>query len=113
MNQVQAKKEIKTLVQQINEHNHRYYVLNDPVISDEEYDHLLKKLIDLEIVFPQFKSPTSPTQRVGAKVQGDLPTVKHRLAQLSLDNTYSIDELKQWYERVVKGLGGIKPLLTA
>jgi len=108
-----AKKEIEKLVLLIEEHNHRYYVLNDPVISDEEYDRLLKKLIDLEEEFPKFKSAASPTQRVGAKVQGDLPTIKHRLPMLSLDNTYSLEELKQWYERVVKGLDGLQPALTA
>ncbi len=113
MNQTQAKKVIRALTKAIEEHNHKYYVLNDPVISDEEYDRLLKKLIDLEGNFPQLKSASSPTQRVGAKVQGELPTVTHRSAMLSLDNTYSLEELKQWYERVVKGLGNRKPSLTA
>jgi len=113
MNQTQAKKDIQALTKAIEKHNRQYYVLNDPVISDEEYDLLLKKLIDLEEAFPTLKSPTSPTQRVGAKVQGNLPTVKHSLAMLSLDNTYSLEELKQWYERVVKGIGGLKPSLAA
>jgi len=113
MNQIQAKKEIQSLTKEIEKHNHRYYVLNDPVVSDEEYDRLLKKLIELEETFPKLKSLTSPTQRVGSKVQGNLPTVKHQLPMLSLDNTYSLDELKQWYERVVKGLKGSQPLLTA
>ncbi len=113
MNQTQAKREIQALTKAIEKHNHQYYALNDPVISDEEYDRLLKKLIDLEEAFPLLKSPASPTQRVGAKVQGDLPTIKHRLALLSLDNTYSLEELKQWHERVVKGLNGLKPSLVA
>jgi len=113
MNQTQAKKEIRALTHTIEKHNHQYYALNDPIISDEEYDRLLKKLIDLEEAFPQLKSPVSPTQRVGAKVQGNLPTVKHSSVMLSLDNTYSLQELKQWYERVVKGLDGLKPSLTA
>ena len=113
MNQSQAKKEILELSQAIEKHNHQYYVLNDPFISDEEYDRLLKKLIDLEEAFPFLKSASSPTQRVGAKVQGDLATVKHRLPMISLDNTYSLDELRLWYGRVVKGLNGIKPSLTA
>ena len=112
MNQTQAKKEIQALTKAIEEHNHKYYVLNDPVISDEEYDRLLKKLVDLEEAFPKLKSPTSPTQRVGAKVQGNLPTVKHSLMMLSLDNTYSLKELKQWHERVIKGLSGLKPSLV-
>ena len=88
-------------------------MLNDPLISDTEYDRLLKKLIDLEVEFPKLKSASSPTQRVGAKVEGNLPTVRHSLVMLSLDNTYSLQELRQWYERVVKGLNGTKPLLTA
>jgi DNA ligase (NAD+) len=113
MNQTQAKKEIQVLTKAIEEHNHRYYALDDPVISDEEYDRLLKKLIDLEGAFPKLKSAASPTQRVGAKIQGDLPTIKHSLPMLSLDNTYSLEELKQWYERVVKGLNGLKPSLVA
>jgi len=113
MNQAQTKKEILSLIKEIEGHNHRYYVLNDPVISDEEYDRLFKKLVNLEEAFPGLKSAASPTQRVGAKVQGNLPTVKHSLAMLSLDNTYSIEELRLWYERVVKGLNGIKPSLTA
>lgn len=113
MNKTQAKKEIRSLTKAIEKHNRQYYVLNDPIISDEEYDHLLKKLMDLEEGFPQLKSATSPTQRVGAKVQGNLPTVKHSLPMLSIDNTYSIEELKQWHERVVKGLNGLKPSLVA
>jgi DNA ligase (NAD+) len=113
MNKPQAKKEIQALTKAIEEHNRKYYVLNDPVISDEEYDRLLKKLIGLEEAFPKLKSAASPTQRVGAKVQGNLPTVKHSLMMLSLDNTYSLEELKQWYERVVKGLDGLKPSLVA
>ena len=113
MNQALAKKEIQALTKAIEEHNHRYYVLNDPFISDEEYDRLLRSLIDLEESFPQLKSPASPTQRVGAKVEGNLPTVVHSVGMLSLDNTYSLEELKQWYERVCKGLNGQKPSLTA
>src|SRR5208283_2223210 len=113
MNLTQAKNEIQALTKTIEKHNRQYYVLNDPVISDEEYDRLLKKLIDLEEAFPKYKSATSPTQRVGAKIQGNLPTVKHSLVMLSLDNTYSLEELRQWYERVVKGLNGLKPSLTA
>src|SRR5208283_2751150 len=113
MNLTQAKNEIQALTKAIEKHNHQYYVLNDPLVSDEEYDRLLKKLIDLEEAYPKLRSPASPTQRVGAKVQGNLPTVKHSLSMLSLDNTYSLDELKQWYERVVKGLNNHKPSLVA
>ena len=113
MNVPQAKKEIQVLIKDIERHNHQYYVLNDPVVSDEEYDRMLKKLFDLEEAFPSLRSLVSPTQRVGAKVQGSLPTIKHDPPMLSLDNTYSLEELKQWYERVVKGLNGTKPSLVA
>jgi DNA ligase (NAD+) len=113
MNTNHAKKEIEELSVQIEEHNHKYYVLSQPSISDEEYDKLLKRLMVLEEEFPQFKNAASPSQRVGAKVEGNLPTVKHRLKMLSLDNTYSIEEVKQWFDRVIKGLEGSKPELTA
>lgn len=113
MKEAQAKKEIQELSAQIEAHNYRYYVQSQPSISDEEYDRLLKRLMALEEEFPQFKKTSSPSQRVGAKVEGNLPTVRHRLKMLSLDNTYSIDEVKQWYERVIKGLEGKKPALTA
>jgi len=113
MNELQAKKEIKALTKAIEEHNHKYYVLNEPVISDEEYDRLLKRLVDLENEFPQLRSASSPTQRVGALVQGQLPTVRHSLPMISLDNTYSLEELKQWYDRAVKGLENHRPSLVA
>ncbi len=108
----QAKKEIQDLCFKIEGHNHRYYVINQPSISDAEYDSLLKRLIDLEEKYPQYKSSVSPSQRVGAKVEGNLPTVTHPLKMLSLDNTYSVEEIKSWYERVIKGLAGVKPALS-
>lgn len=101
----QAHQEIERLCELINRHNERYYVEDNPVIADEEYDRLLKTLIELEERFPQFRSPASPTQRVGSKVSGDLPTVTHQQKMLSLDNTYSIEEIRAWYARVLKGLG--------
>ncbi len=112
MNSSQAKAQIEKLSRQIEEHNQRYYVLNQPSISDAEYDSLLKQLIALEEEFPRYKRLTSPSQRVGAKVEGNLPTVHHPLKMLSLDNTYSIDEVKTWYERLVKGLSGHQPPLS-
>jgi len=112
MNLSEAKIEITRLAKLIEEHSHRYYELNQPSISDTEYDLLLKKLMALEEEFPQLKLLTSPSQRIGYKVQGELPTITHREKMFSLDNTYSIDEIKAWYERVVKGLGGERPSLT-
>lgn len=99
-----VKKEIENLRRQIRHHDHRYYVLNQPEISDSEYDKLMRRLKELEDKHPQFKSPTSPTQRVGGKPQQGFKQVKHRIPMLSLDNAYSFDEVKEWAERVHKGL---------
>src|SRR3989338_8410737 len=105
MDRIKAQKEIKKLSKEIEEHNHRYYVLSQPTISDKEYDDLLKRLIELEEKFPEFKDVHSPTQRVGAKAASAENTVTHQAKMYSLDNTYSMDELKKWQERVEKGLG--------
>ncbi len=105
MNKTQAKKLIHRLSEDIEKHNHRYYILSEPTISDKEYDDLLKELITLEEQFPELKENASPTQRVGAKLEQGVGTVNHRRGMLSLDNTYSIEEIKNWYKRVIKGLG--------
>ena len=102
--QVQAAKEIQELAREIEEHNYRYYVLADPVISDKEYDDLLKGLIRLEEQFPQLKDPNSPSQRVGVHVPSGGKTVAHKVKMYSLDNVYSLEELKEWHQRVLKGL---------
>ncbi|MBF0490599.1 MAG: NAD-dependent DNA ligase LigA, partial [Candidatus Omnitrophica bacterium] len=107
----QAQQEIQVLSKQIDEHNERYYVKHQPTIADTQYDELLKKLMALEEQFPQFKLPTSPSQRVGAKVEGNIPTVAHQNKMLSLDNTYSMEDIKDWVGRVVKGLDGVSPEL--
>lgn len=103
-----APKEIARLSREIEEHNHRYYVLDEPTVSDKEYDELLLKLIKLEERFPDLKDPNSPSQRVGAKIPSGAATVTHRVKMYSLANTYSMDELQEWHERVVKGLPGQK-----
>jgi len=108
MDKEKVKKEIARLSQEIETHSHRYYILDEPTISDKEYDELLRKLIKLEEQFPGLKSPDSPSQRVGAKVLSSTATVTHRVKMYSLDNTYSMDELREWHERVVKGLPGQK-----
>jgi len=95
---------IKKLRETINYHNYRYYVLNQPVISDYEYDILLKELIDLEKKYPELVTPSSPTQKVGGKpVEGFLP-VEHSPPMLSLDNTYSEEEIISFHNRVKKAL---------
>ncbi len=104
MDRSQAKKQIEKLSLQLEDHNYRYYVLNQPTISDKEYDDLLKELIALEEKFPHLKSPTSPSQRVGALLPSGTKTVIHKAKMYSLDNTYSIEELEDWHKRVCKGL---------
>ena len=108
MDKEKAQKEIARLSQEIEGHNYRYYVLDEPTVSDKEYDELLRKLIKLEGQFPDLKSLDSPSQRVGAKIPSSAAPVTHRVKMYSLDNTYSMDELKEWHERVVKGLPGQK-----
>ena len=105
MDKNRAHKEIQRLSDEIERHNRNYYVLDNPTISDAEYDRLLKTLSDIEAHFPDLVSPQSPTQRVGAKVPSGVTTVRHSAKMFSLDNTYSSDELKDWYARVVKLLG--------
>jgi len=105
MNELEAKRKIETLRSQIEEHNYCYYVLSEPKISDKEYDVLLKELIEFEKQFPSLADVNSPTQRIGVKLGAAGKTVAHRVKMYSLDNTYSIDELKDWQARVMKGLG--------
>jgi len=105
MNKLQARKRIKELSNEIEEHNRHYYLSDDPVISDKEYDDLMRELIELEEEFKDLRLPTSPTQRVGVKLPASERNVAHRTKMYSLDNTYSIDELKDWSRRVIKSLG--------
>jgi len=99
-----VKKRIEELRELIRYHDWRYYVLSDPEISDKEYDDLMRELKELEEKYPQFISPDSPTQRVSGAVLEGFPTVKHKVKMLSLDNTYSIDELKEWEEKIKRML---------
>ena len=95
---------IAQLVEQLNEHNYRYAVLNDPVISDREYDALLRELSDLEARHPDLIQPDSPTQRVTSDLTREFPTVQHDVPMLSLDNTYSEDELRDFEDRIRREL---------
>ncbi|MFA5096560.1 MAG: NAD-dependent DNA ligase LigA, partial [Candidatus Omnitrophota bacterium] len=91
--------------EQIRRHDHLYYVLSQPKVSDKEYDDLMRKLRELEDKYPRFKTSDSPTQRVSGGILEGFTTVRHAQKMLSLDNTYSFDELRGWEERVHKGLG--------
>lgn len=106
MKAAHAKKKIAQLRKEIHYHNYQYYVLNQPVITDYEYDKLYKRLEALERQFPQFITPDSPTQRIGGQPLQEFKTVEHRIKMLSLDNTYSEDEVREFDRRVRKSLSG-------
>src|ERR1041385_2867599 len=105
MTKEQAQKRIEKLSEDINEHNHKYYVLDNPTISDFEFDKMLEELIRLEKEFPEFLSPQSPSQRVGGTITKSFKTVKHKYPMLSLSNTYNEEELRDFDERVRKTIG--------
>ncbi|MBL6646942.1 MAG: NAD-dependent DNA ligase LigA [Flavobacteriaceae bacterium] len=98
-------KRIKALRDQLHEHNHAYYVLDSPTISDYEFDMLLRELIDLEEAHPEFYDPNSPSRRVGGSVTKKFPTVMHDHPMYSLDNAYDFSELQDWESRLQKVLG--------
>jgi DNA ligase (NAD+) len=108
LSHAQAARRISKLRQEIEHHEKKYYVDNDPQVSDFEFDQLVKKLQDLEHRFPDLITPESPTQRVGEKPVEGFPTVTHRLPMLSLDNCYSVEELQDFEERIQKLLPGEK-----
>jgi len=90
----------------IEEHNRRYHEENAPTITDQEYDALFRELADIEEQYPELRTPDSPTQRVGGKPLEEFAHVTHRTPMLSLDNTYSEDEVGEWYRRLEKHLPG-------
>lgn len=96
------KQRIKQLTHELEEHNHRYYILDAPTISDQEFDMLLKELEQLETEHPEWADPNSPTKRVGGDITKDFPTVAHKYPMLSLSNTYSIEEVEEFANRVKK-----------
>ena len=99
---------IEQLRKELHAHNYRYYVLNAPVIGDEEFDMLMHELQDLEARHPEMADANSPTQRVGSDISTEFRQVAHRYPMLSLANTYSEEDIRQWYESVSKGLAGEK-----
>ena len=99
-----VKEKIESIRKQLHEHNYNYYVLSQPVISDFEFDRLMKELIDLETEYPELRDPNSPSVRVGSDISNNFPQVNHRYPMLSLQNTYSEGEVTDFFNRVKKGL---------
>ena len=97
-----SKSRINFLREELNKLGYNYYVLDNPLVSDYEYDKLFNELKELEINNPELITPDSPTQRVGG-ISSGFEEVKHKYRLYSLDNTYNYDELRKWYERVKKG----------
>ena len=100
-----SQERIVYLRNELHRHNHSYYVLNAPEISDFEFDQLMRELQDLEAQHPEMYDPTSPTMRVGSDLTNEFTQVAHRYPMLSLGNTYSFEEVTDFYNRVQKALG--------
>lgn len=105
MTPTEAQREIESLTEQIRRHNYNYYVLSKPAISDYDFDILLQRLTALEQEYPQFASPDSPTQQVGGEITREFRQVVHKYPMLSLSNTYSEEEIRDFDDRVRKILG--------
>ncbi|MFN3019716.1 NAD-dependent DNA ligase LigA [Chryseobacterium sp. TY3] len=93
---------IEALRQELHQHNYNYYILDEPSISDFEFDVMLKELQDLEEKYPEFADANSPTLRVGGGVTKNFPTVQHQFRMYSLDNSYDFDDLEDWEKRIIK-----------
>ena len=103
---MEVKERIDELRNELNRHNHNYYVLNQPVISDKEFDMLMKELEALEKEHPKYADPLSPTQRVGSDLTKGFEHVIHERPMMSLSNTYSIEEVDEWASRIDRALEG-------
>ncbi len=102
-----AQQQILLLRKELHDHNYRYYILDDPIISDYEFDMKLKELQALETAHPEFYDETSPTMRVGGTVTKNFTTIPHEQRMYSLDNSYSKEELLEWEKRVQRILGDV------
>ena len=96
------------LTEELDYHNHKYYVENSPEISDFEFDALLRELQELEERYPEYADPNSPTKRVGSDLTSAFESVEHRFAMQSLSNTYSSEELGEWVDRIVREIGEVE-----
>lgn len=106
MNKQEAKVRIENLRKELHTHNHNYYVLSQPTISDYDFDMLLKELIDLEKQFPEFDDASSPSQRVGSDINLEFNQIEHKYPMLSLGNTYSEEEIRDFESRIKKLIDG-------
>lgn len=102
--------EVARLRQELTLHNYRYYVLDDPLVSDAEYDHLFRRLVELETQYPEVRDPLSPTQRVGAPPLTEFAQVRHSLPMLSLANVVSREEMQEFQDRLQRFLKSDEPL---
>lgn len=96
------KEKIEQLTKELNQHNYNYYILDNPTITDFEFDEKLKELQDLEKQYPQWANPNSPTQRVGGGITKNFPTIQHQFRMYSLDNSYDFNDLEEWGKRISK-----------
>lgn len=105
MTDTDIKKQIQHLRDELNHHSYRYYVLDDPEVSDAQYDKLMNELIRLEFAHPELVTPDSPTQRVGARPLEKFVTIAHTVPMLSLENAYTESDMKEWEQRIFDILG--------
>src|ERR1700710_3049389 len=96
---------IEKLRREIDQHNYQYHVLAKPSITDQEYDRLLRELVELETAHPELFSADSPSQRIGGEPVEGWQTVEHAVRMMSIDNTYNEEELRAFDERIRKALG--------
>lgn len=104
-------RKLEALRAEIRQHDYRYYVLNAPSVSDHEYDRLLQSLRDLEAAHPELITPDSPTQRIGDQPVEGFASVPHAVPMLSMDNTYSYDDLRAFDRRTCEALGLLLSLI--
>ena len=103
---MEEKDRILQLRKELHEHNYKYYVLNQPTISDQDFDMMMHELQDLEARHPEMADPDSPTQRVGSDLNQNFKQVTHKYPMLSLANTYNEQDVAEWYDSVKRGLDG-------
>ncbi|HEY5906951.1 MAG TPA: NAD-dependent DNA ligase LigA, partial [Vicinamibacteria bacterium] len=113
MKRAEAEARLARLREEVSRHQHLYYVEARPEITDEAFDRLERELVELETEFPDLVTPDSPTQRVGGEATTQFETFVHKLPMLSLDNTYSEEELREFEERLFRVVGKREVLYTA